>query len=164
MNKSQYWAIVEEWKALYGSKQDELDRPKYIYKPSKVKATCKKCDKAKRRMARHHKANDFFFAMILPSVYAARYIQFHPDDVDKLCEKCHKTWHRYLKPKLEQMYKEYKYFADLSAQEKLEWCELWRGRCLRWYSRWIEKKPIIRKKRLHGRSSSSSRKSNGSLR
>src|SRR5678809_1687866 len=79
-----------------------------------------KCKKIKTKMQRHHKANDFFFAMAMPHIFAARYILFHSDDVDLLCASCHKSWHRYVEPKLVTMYDEYRM---MPSKPDKEWCE-----------------------------------------
>jgi len=140
MNLQQYWATIEEWRKLYGT-PPPIKKPE-SYNPTNVKLGCKKCKKIKTKMQRHHKANDFFFAMAMPHIFAARYILFHPDDVDLLCASCHKAWHRYVEPKLAKMYVEYKK-ADTIHKE---WCEYWKAEILKWYSKWITK-PLKRKKR-----------------
>lgn len=135
LNKKRYWAIIAEWQIKFGKGKP----PPKTYSPSNVRTVCRKCDKAKKKMQRHHKANDFFFAYALPEVYAARYILFLEEDTDKLCEKCHKTWHRYVKPKLVDMYLEYRYFDKLPFDQKVVWCELWKGRLEKWYEKWADK-------------------------
>ncbi len=91
-------------------------------------------------MARHHKANDFFFAMALPDVYAKRYCEFHPDDIDLLCNACHKAWHRYVEPKLQKMYSQYHLtFASLEDFQKVNWCNTWKNQIRMWYTKWINK-------------------------
>ena len=144
LNKQKYYAIVDTWIKKYGIPP----KPKYTYSPSKIRSVCRKCDKPKHRMQRHHKANDFFFAYALPEVYAARYIQFLKEDVDILCNACHKRWHRYLRPKLDEMYAEYKHFDGLSLMEKKKWCEMWRSLLLDKYERWILKPTVIKKERI----------------
>jgi hypothetical protein len=146
MNIKEYWAIIEEWRKLYGTLPSDIRRPA-DYNPTNVKLGCKKCKKIKTKMQRHHKANDFFFAMALPHIFAARYILFHPDDVDLLCASCHKSWHRYVEPKLVAMYDEYRMnFGDLIAEDKKGWCEYWKIEIVKWYSKWVNK-PLKRKKR-----------------
>lgn len=53
---------------------------------------CVRC--GKKSVNRHHKAHDYLFACILSDTYAKRYLEFHPDDIDFLCRKCHVNCHR----------------------------------------------------------------------
>lgn len=141
LNRKRYWAIVSDWQQKYGNGKPP---PKsYTYQPQKVRSVCRKCNNNKKKMQRHHKANDFFFAYALPEVYAARYIQFLEEDTDKLCEKCHKNWHRYIRPAIKDMYKEYAWFDSLPLNEKKIWCETWRNKLLKWYEKWADK-PSLR--------------------
>lgn len=149
MNASQYYAIVEEWRKKYNIPRinnRQLAPP--VYNPKAINTCCKKCGKVKHRMARHHKANDFFFAMILPDVYAKRYCEFHPADIDLLCNACHKAWHRYVEPKLKNMYEQSRYldYTRLTLDDQKKWCEEWKKQIRIWYGKWVIK-PVHHKKR-----------------
>lgn len=138
MNLQQYWAIIEDWKTRYGNGRVLVRQ----YNPAHAKLACRRCGKIKKKMSRHHKANDFFFAQLMPEIYAARYIQFLDKDIDKLCNFCHKSWHKYLSKKIRIMYAEAMMtFPNMTYAEKKEWCDKWKNKCLQWYEAWV-KKPI----------------------
>lgn len=73
---------------------------KGVYDPTNVKAArarkCAKCGST-WKSSRHHKANDYIFARVREDLYAERYIQFHPDDIIVLCERCHNKIHKLFK-------------------------------------------------------------------
>lgn len=83
-------------------------------------------------MHRHHMRNDFFFAQLLPDIYAARYCEFHKDDVERLCDTCHQNIHKYWKPLVQRMWRDY------PGPGKVEesWCERWRCEFFEWYIMW----------------------------
>ena len=141
MRVSEYWAIVEEWRVSYSKPVEPKIKQ---YNPTRQKLACRKCGKIKAKMSRHHKANDFFFAIFLPEVYAERYIEFREQDIDKLCNRCHKNWHKYLQPKIKKMYEEMDEAKLLPSKKKKEWADRWRNKCLQWYEAWVSK-PIRRK-------------------
>lgn len=81
------------WKKLYGSPSASVVNN---WNPTEIQAIkhCKKCGAARENMSRHHIANDYLFACLLPEVYAKRYIAFNDDDVAWLCTKrCHNRIH-----------------------------------------------------------------------
>lgn len=147
MNSKQYYAIVEEWRIKYNIPRinNRQSKPP-IYNPKAINTCCRKCGKVKHRMARHHKANDFFFAMILPDLYAKRYCEFHPDDIDLLCNACHKAWHRYVEPKLKKMYDQSHYIPIATDEGQKKWCEEWKDQIRKWYEKWVVK-PVHKKKK-----------------
>lgn len=148
MNLAEYIVIVEGWRKKYG-----VSILAFKYDPTKVKTSCAKCKQWKPKMARHHKANDFFFAYNFPNLYARRYILFHPDDCDKLCDKCHEQCHKYFASLAAEMYLEFEGEKGIAHDEGwwMEWCEKWKSRFLELYNKWISKPPYKRKRRRkHG--------------
>jgi hypothetical protein len=141
MKLSEYWMIVEEWRVQFKQPSKLTIKP---YNPVKQKLACRKCGKIKQKVNRHHKANDFFFAIFLPEVYAERYIEFRAKDIDTLCRRCHRNWHKYLQPKIKKMYDELESAKALPFSKKKEWADNWRNKCLQWYEKWVVK-PIRRK-------------------
>jgi hypothetical protein len=132
MNIKQWYKQIEEWKIKYGVTEQRHQR----YDPTEIKLACAKCGKLKHRMARHHKANDYFFANLLPDVYAKRYLEFRKEDIDKVCSNCHKRWHQYIRPFMAKLY------LEKDAQEVItkEWCEFWRSAILERYEKWVKQK------------------------
>lgn len=145
MNKDEYFAIVKSWEKKYG-----VPSRAFHYDPTEVKTTCQKCKQWKPKMARHHKANDFFFAYNFPALYAARYIQFHKEDCDKLCDKCHKICHKYFYALAQEMYLEFEGERRIIHRDSSfwqNWCDEWRDRFLELYNRWISKPPYKKRRR-----------------
>lgn len=146
MNEAEYFEMVAEWKR----KWPPPPKPYYI-NLTEIRSACRKCGKNNGRMNRHHIASDFFFALHFPDHFAARYVEFHPDDVVKLCEHCHKTIHRYYDPVTQRMYKE---FAEIKAngeQFTLEWCEKWKDKFRKMFAKWIKTKPKRRRKKKNAK-------------
>lgn len=148
----EYWGIVAEWKKLYGV-------PEPRFKPvgfTKTIRVCKRCNKTKKKMHRHHKGNDFFFARRWPDRYAARYIQFHPDDIDILCNACHAKFHKHVNEVLNKRFNRelverlmklqmdnyngydeddalYQYLPQIPQ----EWTDKWKADYLKFYNNWL---------------------------
>lgn len=146
MNLKEYKAIIFEWEKKYG-----VPSQAFRYDPTLVRTCCKKCDQMKPKMARHHKANDFFFALWFPDWYAARYIQFHSEDCDKLCKDCHTKCHKYFYSLAQEMYSDFDYMKENHTPAQVEfwknWCEGWKGKFLALYTKWINQPLRKRKKR-----------------
>lgn len=53
---------------------------------------CKKCE-SKKDVHRHHKGNEYFFAVKWPGRYAERYVRFRRKDTVDLCSNCHEHIH-----------------------------------------------------------------------
>lgn len=138
MTLREYIAQVNEWRRRYGIQ----DIPPPKYNPATVRLSCKKCGKMRARMNRHHKSNDYFFALQRPDLYAKRYIEYNREDCDVLCNKCHKNFHKYAKKLVVEMYKE----LDGLGLPSHEWCEMWKGRFLSKYNYWI-KLPVRKRTR-----------------
>ena len=137
MNESQYWLQIREWETTYGKPKFGAGR----YDPTLISATCVRCGKGSGRSSRHHKANDFFFALWMPDVYARRYIEFRPEDTARLCRRCHVNIERYSKPLKAALYAEFD-----AANITVEWCEAWRLRFSTLFDKWLSR-PLRRKKK-----------------
>lgn len=134
MSKRAYFAQVEEWRKKYGVKP----ALNFNGDPTAIKAGCARCAKVRRKMSRHHKANDFLFARLLPDEYAPRYVQFHPEDIDRLCDQCHRSWHK--SSAFDKVYRAC--MLSLSINNRVvskEWCERWRNKFLDAYNEWMAK-------------------------
>ena len=133
MNKKEWITQIDEWRIKYG-----VPPPSSItYDPTSITVTCKKCNKIKSKLNRHHKCNDYLFACLLPDVYAKRYLEYRPADVDKLCEDCHRRWHNYIKPFLCKLYEQLYYLKKDKVEITETWCEGWRKLILERYERWL---------------------------
>jgi hypothetical protein len=134
-----YVAIIKEWELLYG--KSRVMR----YDLTEARLCCVKCGKFKiRKMSRHHIENDFFFAQMRPDLFAKRYIEFHKDDVAKLCEDCHKDIHAIYKRITSQLWIElHKGGTKIIT---LEWCKKWKALYREAFEVWMAK-PIRKKKR-----------------
>ncbi len=84
-----YKTTIERWKKLYKVEQ----RP---YNPAEVRTYCSICESIDQ-VQRHHKACDFTFGVILPEVYAQRYLEFRVEDIDFICGKCHEAFNKYIR-------------------------------------------------------------------
>ena len=146
MNQSEYYELIAIWKKKYG-----VYNPAQVaishYSPARVRLICGKCLKLKSSSNRHHIANDFFFALQRPDLYAARYILFLPDDVDNLCKQCHVRCHVHYTPLAKKMYAE---LAALNGTPSQEWCEHWKQLFRAVYSRWITR-PLRKRKQKRRR-------------
>lgn len=136
MNKAEYFALVKEWERKYG-----VPSRAFRYDPTQVKTCCRKCGQMRAHMSRHHKANDFFFALHFPDLYAARYIQFLDEDCDKLCDGCHKRCHEYFKALTKHLYDEFAALKGTEVQPTIEewqaWCERWKTAFRSAYTNWM---------------------------
>jgi len=97
MSKSEFsrWkAQVAQWRKRYSV---PYERGKYD--PTQVKvanARCAKCG-SYTSLTRHHKGHEYYFACLLPDVYARRYIEFRSEDCITLCvrgKRCHQRVHK----------------------------------------------------------------------
>jgi hypothetical protein len=141
MNLKEWSDQIANWKQKYGVPDHGGPRR---FRPEEVKLACAKCHRLRHRMSRHHKANDYLFANLLPDVYARRYIEFRKEDVDKLCERCHKRWHIIVKPIVRRILTSAK--IGIVNEER---CEAWRKIILDKYTIWIN--IPIPKRKHHGK-------------
>lgn len=151
---NQYYTIIETWKRLYGTPEHGPFR----YDPTELHVACAKCGKVKGKMSRHHKGNDFFFALYRPDLYAYRYMEFRKEDVVKLCNVCHRSVERYYDKLKKELYADYNarhwrneiltYTTTHLGPPSQEWCETWRAKFVAMFDKWI-KKPVRKKKRKH---------------
>ena len=88
MTLREYLAQIEAWEKIYGKPPVPRNAD-----PTLVRASCDRCGKIRKRMSRHHISNDFMFAVLRPDLYAKRYIAFTPEDVRRLCNRCHRAIH-----------------------------------------------------------------------
>jgi hypothetical protein len=117
----QYNAKLAEWRRLYGT---SLPPPSTV-NLTKLHISCAKKGCHERRTQRHHTGNDFWFALLLPQHFAARYIQFRKEDTAPLCEKHHIAIHKVYKGLMQQVHYELKVFAANDVAITQEWCEKW---------------------------------------
>lgn len=108
-----------------------------------MQVSCAKCGKVRNKMSRHHKANDKFFAVLRPDDYAARYIQFHPDDVAWLCDKCHLKIHRLYHPIIKVFWKAVNELVAVTGFEEKdiiskEMCDEYKALCLKKFNQWAK--------------------------
>ena len=143
MNFATYNATVLEWKKLYPFKP--VIEP---YDPTTDKRGCIRCS-GTRKLSRHHKANDFWFACLRPDLYAARYIQFLKADVALLCDRCHKLVHTHYRKMMEQVLASVTYIGETPIYSQA-WCDYWMQQFREWFEKWI-KKPYTKRKRKRGK-------------
>lgn len=144
MSLANYQRQVLEWEKIYGKPRFGLCR----FDPTELRVACAKCDEIRPKMSRHHKGSEFFFALILPELYAARYISFHKEDVARLCDKCHKNVEKYYEPLKLRMHIEY--YDWLNKQRKVPtkaWCDAWITEFKTAFEVWLGKPVRKRKKK-----------------
>ena len=144
MSLAQHTAQIKEWEAKYGKPKFGLRR----FDPTQLKICCAKCGHVRKHMSRHHIANDFMFAVLLPDLYAARYILFHADDVRRLCSNDHIRIHEYYAPIVTRCY------DDLRIRYRgiacAEWAEKWKQEFRVAFEQWL-KTPVRKRKGKHNR-------------
>lgn len=145
--------LTEQWKKKYPIKKKH---EKGTFDPTAVKATkqCIACGSDKD-LQRHHKANDFMFARLLPDVWAADYINYRDEDCDNLCANCHKGYHIYISPLVNQFWNWYNYmFLGLGGSPTVELLTHWKVIFLSTYQLWLKEmqricqKPSPKKKKI----------------
>lgn len=146
MNKTTYFQLVSSWERLYG-----VPSRAFKYDPADVKTCCEKCQRMPPKMSRHHKANDFFFAMWFPDIFAADYIQFRKEDCAKLCNRCHISVERFYESVKQELYADFnarggvKWVLSVDKEEARAWAIIWRAKFITLFDRWL-KKPIRKRK------------------
>lgn len=161
MTSDEYFEIVKRWEDQYGLPK----KMRFSYDPTLVNACCLKCGEMKSKTSRHHKSNDFFFALWFPDWYAARYIQFLPTDCARLCDVCHGKIERYsvkLKKRLYVEFQFHKHKSNWNDTRWREWCEEWRKRFTDLFTRWIGIPQHHRRKRRKRRLPTKHEDHNGS--
>lgn len=132
MNRKQYAEITKCWEQQYGVKSQA-----FRYAPGEISLACVKCGHHRvGGMSRHHKANDFFFALWKPDLYAKRYLEFRREDCAKLCQRCHKAIENFSTRLKIELYEDFERF-DKIVDEK--WCEEWRAKFVALFERWLAK-------------------------
>jgi hypothetical protein len=86
-----YRKTVLEWKRKYGIPKQTFD----LSRTSTIRY-CERCKNSTRKITRHHKGDDYFYAIMLPDDFAPRYIQFLREDIVFLCSTCHNNAHKIL--------------------------------------------------------------------
>lgn len=138
---AQYQRRLMEWRQKYGVPPP----PKTFGLKVQTSTACfkKGCGSLKRTQ-RHHKGNDFWFANLLPDIFAPRYLQFHPDDVAYLCEHHHKAVHKLYKKLMADVWTELRDGGQSIITE--EWCRKWIENFRAAYEKWA-KYPARKRKR-----------------
>lgn len=141
-----YLTIRKEWNRKYGQN----------ISPNNINLTaivavkrCCKCGSIRKRMSRHHKGNEFLFACLLEKHYAPRYILFHPDDCDWLCDRCHIRAHVLYSSVVLNIYAYVQFRNERDLPIEFHRLERFRLQILAIYDKWIhfKKKKKKRKKR-----------------
>lgn len=134
MNFQTYKATIAEWTRLY---PPPVTRKQF--NPVNVRSCCKRCGSS-RKVSRHHKGNDFYFACLRPDLYARDYIQFLPHQVEKLCDNCHKLVHKNYRKMMEQVKIDLEVaFSPPPLIPTKEWCDYWMNEFRSWFDKWIQK-------------------------
>lgn len=146
-NFGEWSETVERWKVKYGSSvQLRTFNPTSIM----VVKRCCKCSSVRAKMSRHHKGHEYLFAVLMEERYAARYIQFHPDDVDWLCNRCHVRAHVIYQKVLKEVY-DYVYLCqDTGKPLQYEVLESFRQRLIKTYLKWVAYKKKRKRRRKKG--------------
>lgn len=149
------WKIrVARWRAQFA---ESPQRGKYDPGQTKLTNRCAKCGNTKR-LTRHHKGHEYFFACILPEIYAERYIRFVPSDCVVLCiggKRCHQRVHNLYKKIMDEAWayvqtclKEVQYdnvgIAQFTWNHKPDFAvlESFRLRLVSRCDRWLERKNL----------------------
>lgn len=141
---------VERWKAKYGVQRVTSFNITNIV----VVKRCAKCNSVRVKMHRHHKGHEYLFACIMEERYAARYIQFHPDDVDWLCVRCHKRAHTIYQRILVYLWGYLERCENNNQLPAYDQLEKYRLMIVAAYNKWVTYKKKRRRKRVkRGRSS-----------
>lgn len=131
-----YQSILARWRIQY---KDQIPPSKKGVKNTnlaKKKIKCAKCKRFKEKFNRHHKGNDFFWACLLPDIYAPRYIQFLEEDIAILCEKCHKELH-YGTFYKDILYNFYLAMNDAKMVVDKNLCDEYREKCIEMFNKWL---------------------------
>lgn len=96
----QWEKFVRDWETQFGVADSKFVKLTELwlcknFDLTYIRLTCEACGKATRALNRHHKANDFTFALLRRGKYARRYVQFLEEDVAYLCEDCHLEVHEH---------------------------------------------------------------------
>jgi len=106
----------------------------YKILPAVYYGPCARC--GKKGQHRHHKAHDYIFACTLWQVYAKRYIEFHPDDIDFLCAKCHKNAHRIYDELIASFNSSLGLYKNRTNETTQKVCEIYKPLFLARYLKW----------------------------
>lgn len=91
---------------------------------------------------RHHKAHDYLFACILPNRFAARYLEFHADDIDYLCKRCHVNAHKIYDKLIDEFNEELNLFkgTKYNLEQVYKLCLKYKKKFLKRYESWRDSK------------------------
>jgi len=141
---------VDRWKAKYGLQPVRSFSITSIV----VVKRCVKCNSVRVKMHRHHKGHEYLFACIMEERYAPRYIQFHPDDVDWLCVRCHKRAHTIYQRILIHLWAYLDTCRHNNTVPTYDELEKYRQMIIAAYNKWVKYKKKRRKRRKkHGNAS-----------
>lgn len=133
-NLRDYWLQIEEWKKLYPIPPRSRE---FNLNLTQKKVGCFRCGRH-RITHRHHTGSDYYFACLFPHVFAGRYIQFHPDDIEKLCRGCHRAAHQ--SPRFQllytKMFDEKLQLHDKGQVLKPKWAEEWMTKFREEFYKW----------------------------
>lgn len=150
MSYNEWKRQVAHWRAQYGYPAEKSDAITHSYTPTKVKVWDKQCAKCNSvwKITRHHKGHEYIFAKIMEEKYAKRYIEFHPEDIVPLCERCHIKIHRMYESTLLEL-NNYLLLHPKPVFEELEKFRLAMvRRCENWLKRPMKKPSNATKRKL----------------
>lgn len=134
------WEWRQKWPFPKGKKPYDPTAIKVVIHAECQRAGCK----TKKNLQRHHKGNDFIFAVYWEHWYAERYIQFHPDDIAVLCKPCHQAVHK----KYDVVMFKLKFDilrAGGADQLKKEILDTYRQACITICDQWMKRGKRVRK-------------------
>lgn len=135
---------VNYWRAKYKYNDGNLS-----FDPARIVVVrrCVKCNSVRVKMSRHHKGHEYLFSVLMEARYAARYIQFHCDDVVWLCDRCHRRIHVIYAPVVQEVW-DYVTAQDYAGKMlEYEVLETFRQRLLKTFNRWVAYKKKRKRKR-----------------
>lgn len=124
---------IKQWREQYGVKP----KPPPVFDIKNTRVGCFCCGKQKAKMSRHHTGYDSLFADMRPDDFAARYVEFHPDDVERLCHYHHVRAHVAYGPLLAKLFAEIENGGKKIITKR--WCEQWRMRLRKRFYEWAER-------------------------
>lgn len=134
---------VEKWKLKY---KVSAKRPPTTNLTELTLRKCKRCN-SRDEVHRHHKGNEYFFALKWPDRYAERYVRFRKKDTIDLCSECHGKIHELYLPTIRELFNE---FETKDGKLSKFRCDYYIGRFTDKCNSWMRKgdKNTKRKSRL----------------
>lgn len=138
-----WFEVTAEWRKKYPIQR----RP---YNPANVSCSTKQCAKCEStwKITRHHKGHEYYFAVIKEEWYAERYIQFYPEDVVPLCERCHLKVHMLYQPVMDEVLTYVRSGAEITKEALEKFRKRLVQKCDKWLLNKIKKPTASCKKRL----------------